>query len=63
LTAALKIISFPLEIPPLMPPELFVSVFPVPSTKGSLWADPFIEAAEKPAPNSIPFIAGIEKTI
>ena len=47
-------IGLPLEIPPLIPPLLFVSVLPSLSMILSLNSDPFKEAPEKPTPNSIP---------
>ena len=63
-TAARKTIVFPLEIPPKIPPELFV-----PNTGSqfsecrlSLSSLPVISAAANPAPNSIPFTAPIDIT-
>ena len=61
-TATLKIISFPFEMPPLIPPALFVAVVPFESVKGSLCCEPFMPAAANPDPNSIPLVAGMEKT-
>ena len=51
-------------IPPSMPPQLFVFVITRPFSirNGSLFSLPRISAAAKPAPNSIPFIAGTAKT-
>ena len=63
LTATLKTNSLPLLIPPLIPPELLVLVVPFALIIISLLSEPFIFADSKPEPNSIPLIAGIEKTI
>jgi len=60
-TATLKMSWFPFDIPPFIPPELFVAVLPVLSTITSFWLLPVFLADKNPLPNSIPFIAGIEK--
>ena len=62
LTATRNRISFPLLIPPTIPPAWFVCVFPFVSIMASLCSDPNMEAALNPVPNSIPRIAGMENT-
>ena len=61
-TAILKVIWFPLEIPPRIPPALFVSKTGIPFSACilSLFWLPVRSAAANPAPNSIPFTAPIE---
>ena len=39
-----KTTSLPFEIPPLMPPQLFVAVFPSDDTMQSLYSEPSIDA-------------------
>ncbi|KAH3662836.1 hypothetical protein OGATHE_004412 [Ogataea polymorpha] len=52
----------PLEMPPWIPPELFVAVPSLPPffTNGSLCSDPLILVPSKPEPISKPLVAGIE---
>ena len=59
LKATRKKISFPLEMPPWIPPERFVSVMMdwFRAMKRSLCSDPYIPAAEKPEPYSKPLTA------
>ena len=63
LNATRRTIGIPFEIPPNIPPELFVFVriFPFLITYGSLFCDPNFSDPAKPEPNSTPFTAGIEK--
>ena len=65
-TATLKKISLPFDIPPRMPPALFVRklTFVLSSLERitSLFVLPVKSAASKPAPNSIPFTAPMLKT-
>ena len=62
LTATRKTISFPFEMPPLMPPAWFVAVRPDTSRIASFITLPRMRAAAKPAPNSIPLTAGTANT-
>ena len=55
-----KTISFPFEIPPFMPPQLFVAVRPSAETMQSLYSEPSIDAEAIPLPNSMAFAPGIE---
>ena len=55
-----KTTSLPFEIPPLMPPQLFVAVFPSDDTMQSLYSEPSIDAEAIPLPNSMAFTPGIE---
>jgi len=56
----LIVIGLPLEIPPLIPPLLFVLVLPDSSIIGSLNSEPFRLTPSKPNPNSTPFTPPIE---
>ncbi len=60
LTAMRKTSGLPLDMPPLIPPEPFVAVWPRSSMKQSLCCEPFMAAALNPSPNSMPRIPGIE---
>ena len=64
LNAARNTTGIPVEIPPRMPPQLFVSVTIRPSCtrNASLCSLPRSRAAAKPAPNSTPLTAGMANT-
>ena len=51
-TATRKTMGFPFEIPPFIPPALFVRVVPDLSRMASLYRLPAVFAARNPAPNS-----------
>ena len=51
--------SLPLAMPPLMPPSLFVKVWPAASAIRSLLVLPVRRAAANPAPNSTPLMPGM----
>ena len=57
------VIGIPFEIPPKIPPDLFVSViiFPFLIVYKSLFSEPYSSEPRNPEPNSIPFTEGIEK--
>ena len=63
LNAHVKKRGAPVEIPPRMPPALFVAGCTSPSctTYGSLFSLPRLRAASKPRPNSMPLTAGMLK--
>ena len=63
MNAILSVIGIPFEIPPKIPPELFVFVdtFPPFITYASLFCEPNFSEPANPEPNSIPLTAGIEK--
>ena len=62
LKATLKISWLPFVMPPFIPPQLFVEVWPALSVNLSLHWLPFILADVKPAPNSMPRTPGMLKT-
>ena len=57
--------GIPFVIPPNIPPQLLVmvTIFPPSTANSSLFSLPYSSADPNPAPNSIPFTAGIQKTI
>ena len=61
LNAARNTTGMPVEMPPKIPPQLFVSVTMCPfcTRNGSLFSLPRSRAAAKPAPNSTPLTAGM----
>lgn len=59
LKATLKLKSSPVEIPPRVPPELFVSRLRS-ELNLSLWVDPLMVTQLNPDPYSNPFVAGID---
>ena len=65
LNAARNTTGMPVEMPPKIPPQLFVSVTMCPfcTRNGSLFSLPRSRAAAKPAPNSTPLTAGMANTV
>ena len=57
--------GMPFDMPPSTPPASFFAVRRRPSTttNGSLCSEPRMPAARKPAPNSMPFTAGMANMI